>query len=223
MRKADGTFRTYDEMKAEGLELKYNGHADYFNTGMHEPDPNAGQGEARGAYMYGLNIAEVEVDPETGKATVVRYTVVADVGKIGNKLAVDGQAFGGTSHSIGIALTEDYFDVIKDKSILACGVPTILDIPDDFNAIYIETPRDPALTPFGSSGCSETFQSSGHMSVINAINDAAGVRIYDEPARPEKIKAALDAKARGEELKPEPYFFGTDFEDELQEIRDNPM
>jgi aldehyde oxidoreductase len=223
MRKPDGSFRTYDEMKAEGIEVKYTGHADYFNTGMHEPDVNRGQGEARGAYMYGLNICEVEVDPETGKATVVRYTVVADVGKIGNKLAVDGQAFGGTSHSIGIALTEDYFDVQKDKNILVCGVPTILDVPDDFNAIYVETPRDPALTPFGSSGCSETFQSSGHVSVINAIEDAAGVRIYEEPARPEKIKAALEAKARGEDLKPEPYFFGSDFEDELQEIINNPM
>ena len=223
MRKPDGSFRSYDEMKNEGIEIKYTGHADYFSTGMHEPDPNDGQGEARGAYMYGLNLCEVEVDPETGKATVVRYTVVADVGKIGNKLAVDGQAFGGTSHSIGIALSEDYFDVQKDKNMLVCGVPTILDIPDDFNAIYIETPRDPALTPFGSSGCSETFQSSGHVSVINGIYDAAGVRIYEEPARPEKIKAALEAKARGEELKPEPYFFGTDFEDELQEIIDNPI
>ena len=123
MRKPDGSFRSYDEMKNEGIEIKYTGHADYFSTGMHEPDPNDGQGEARGAYMYGLNLCEVEVDPETGKATVVRYTVVADVGKIGNKLAVDGQAFGGTSHSIGIALSEDYFDVQKDKNMLVCGVP----------------------------------------------------------------------------------------------------
>ena len=63
----------------------------------------------------------------------------------------------------------------------------------------------------------------GAIAVINGIADAAGVRIYDEPARPEKIKAALDAKARGEALKPEPYFFGTDFEDELEEIRNNPI
>src|SRR5699024_5439353 len=119
--------------------------------------------------------------------------------------------------------SDAYIYVPIDYYLMVCGLHTILYSPDDFNAIYIETPRDPALTPFGSSGCSETFQSSGHVSVINGIYDAAGVRIYEEPARPEKIKAALEAKARGEELKPEACFVGTDFEDELQEIIDNPI
>ena len=61
------------------------------------------------------------------------------------------------------------------------------------------------------------------MAVINAINNACGVRIYELPATPAKVKAALEAKERGEEIKPEPYFLGSDFEDAIEEVRNNPI
>jgi aldehyde oxidoreductase len=61
------------------------------------------------------------------------------------------------------------------------------------------------------------------MAVINAINNACGVRIYALPAKADKVKAAWEAKQRGEDLAPEPYFLGSDFEDELELIRANPM
>ena len=57
------------------------------------------------------------------------------------------------------------------------------------------------------------------MAVINAINNACGVRIYDLPARPAKLKAAWQAKQEGKDLKPAKYYLGKDFEDMLEEIR----
>jgi aldehyde oxidoreductase len=61
------------------------------------------------------------------------------------------------------------------------------------------------------------------MAVINAINNACGVRIYDLPALPAKVKAALDAKREGKDMTPPKYYLGPDFEDTLDEIRDNPI
>jgi aldehyde oxidoreductase len=222
MRKPDGTFRTYDEMVKEGIPTKYVGHTDHMS---HEIDPglnpNNGEGEKNSEFMYAVNVCLVEVSVDTGKTQVLRYTTAADVGTIGNKLAVDGQAYGGLSHSIGFALSEDYNAEKKHGNIAGCGIPTIDMIPDDFNIIYQETARP--LGPQGSAGCSENFQCSGHMAVINAINNACGARVYTLPATPDKVKAAYEKRQRGEDLTPAKYYLGTDFEEELEFIKANPM
>ena len=209
-------------MVAEGRPTKVIGHYDQMNMGIPPGlDPNTGEGDKDAAFMYAVNTCLVEVDVNTGKTTVLRYHTVADVGTVGNKLALDGQAYGGLSHSIGFALSEDFSDNNKHKNMVACGIPTIKDIPDDFSVEYLETPRPNG--PHGSAGASECFQSSGHMAVINAINDACGVRIYDLPAKPEKIKAAWAAKQEGKELKPAKYYLGTEFEDMMEDIQNNPI
>lgn len=111
---------------------------------------------------------------------------------------------------------------LKAGNMAYCGIPTIQVIPDDFNVIFDEkTPR--ANGPHGSSGCAEVFQCSNHMAVINAIDDACGVRIYDLPAKPDKIRAGWEALQRGESLTPPKYFLGSEFEDELEYIRENPI
>ena len=61
------------------------------------------------------------------------------------------------------------------------------------------------------------------MAVINAINNACGVRVYALPATPDKVKAGWEAKQRGEDLTPPKYFLGTDFEEELEMIKANPL
>jgi len=222
MRKADGSYRTYDEMAAEGIPVKYIGHYDQFDIGLsHGLDPNTGEGEKNPTYMYAVNTCLVEVDVETGNTKVLRYTTVADVGVIGNLLAVEGQGYGGLSHSIGFALSEEYHPEKKYGNIISCGVPAVTDIPDDFNLIFIENPRPAG--PHGSCGCSEDFQSSGHMAVINAIANATGVRVYDLPATPDKVKAGWEKLQRGEGLTPPAYFLGSNFEEELQFIKENPI
>ena len=223
MKKPDGTFRTYDEMVAEGIPTKYVGHVDNMNKGV-DPglDPNTGEGDKDGEWMYGVNTALVEVDVNTGKTKVLRFASCVDVGVVGNKLAVDGQAYGGISHSIGFALSEDYQDIKKHRNMISCGIPQANDIPDDIRVEYLETPRG-NMGAFGSSGCSEVFQSSGHMAVINAIDDATGCRIYELPATPDKVKAAWAAKQEGKELKPAKYYLGPDLDDALDEIASHPM
>jgi aldehyde oxidoreductase len=222
MRKDDESYRTYDEMVAEKIPTKYIGHYDQFDIGLPPGlDPNTGQGEKNPTYMYGVNLAQVEVDVKTGKTRVLKFTCVADVGVIGNRLSVEGQGYGGLSHAIGFALSEEYEALDKHANLVGCGVPTIDVIPDDINLIFNETPRPRG--PHGSCGCSEDFQSSNHMAVINAINNACGVRVFSLPATPDKVKAGWEAKQRGEDLTPEKYFLGSDFEEELELIKTNPL
>lgn len=223
MKKPDGTYRTYKEMIAEGLPTKFEAIQDNSTIPILAPmNPNTGEGSPSIDYTYALYMAEVEVDVETGKTTVLRFTCVDDVGVIGNILAVNGQAYGGISHSIGFALSEDYRDVKKHNNIYSCGIPYIKDIPDAINLIHCENHRK--LGPFGSSGASEAFQSGDHMAVINAVNNACGVRIYELPATPDKVKAGLDILAAGGEIKPpKKYFLGSDFYDEMEKIKANPV
>lgn len=223
MRKPDGTYRTYEEMKAEGIPTKYMGSWSCTSVeGLCRLDPNTGIGDPSPSYTYCLNLAEVEVDTATGKTTVIRFTCVDDVGKVGNLAAVNGQAYGGISHSIGFALSEDYSDVKRHTNIASCGVPYIKDIPDEINVIHYERPDE--VGPFGSSGASEAFQSSGHVAVLNAIKNACGVRIHEIPATPAKVKAGIDAIAAGKEPEvPSKYFLGSELYDELEDIKANPV
>ncbi|MCL1895464.1 MAG: molybdopterin-dependent oxidoreductase [Clostridiales bacterium] len=220
MRKPDGSFRTFDEMEAEGIETKYTGVFD--TTSITEDlDPNTGEGDPTPEYNYALFLSEVEVDTATGKATVLSMKMVYDIGEIGSLQAVEGQGYGSLAHSIGYALSEDYIDDKNHGSLVRCGFLYADDIPDDLYLESVVTERQSA--PFGSVGCCEGFQAAGHAAVINAISNAAGVRIYDYPARPEKIKAAMEAKAQGKDMAPAPYFLGSDLHDTLDEIASSPV
>jgi aldehyde oxidoreductase len=189
MRKPDGTFRTYAEMVAEKIPLRYSGK---WTASVATNCDTNGQGSPFSHYMYALFMAEVEVDAKTGKARVVGMTTVEDIGKINNRLVVDGQIYGGIAQGIGLALSEDFEDIHKHTNMLACGLPFARDIPDKFDIYYVETPRD--YGPFGASGSGEAPLTSPHASVINAIYNATGVRIRELPARPEKILAGLKAR-----------------------------
>lgn len=223
MHRDDGTFRTYDEMVKEGIPTKHEGrYMTLVTPGLSRLDPNTGIGDPTPAFTYALNLAEVAVDTRTGKTIVTGFTCVADVGKIGNIDAVNGQAYGGISHSIGFALSENYEDVTKHTNIAASGVPYIKDIPDNIKVLYHES--DDKTGPFGSSGASEAFQSSGHVAVLNAIYNACGVRIFEMPATKEKVKAGLEIiESGGKIIPPEKYFLGSDLYDELENIKANPV
>jgi aldehyde oxidoreductase len=189
MRKADGTFRTYDEMVAENLPLHYDGKwAASACTGC---DAETGQGNPFAIYMYEIFMPEVEVDMKTGKAKVVKFTTIADIGTITNKTTTDGQIYGGLAQGIGLALTEDFDDLKKHTSLVGCGLPFIQDIPDDMEIIYNISPREHG--PYGAAGVGEGPLTAPHPAILNAIYHATGVRLYAVPALPERIKAGLEA------------------------------
>jgi aldehyde oxidoreductase len=223
MLKPDGTLRSCEEMIAEGIPTRYeNQFLNQEFDNLADLDPNNGVGNPTPDYTFAMFLAEVEVEMATGKTTVVGFHTVCDVGTVGNIAAVNGQVFGGMSHTIGFALTENYDDVKKHSNPLGAGIPTIKEIPDNLTAVHLENWRP--QNPFGSSGASEAFQSSGHVAVINAINNAVGVRVSELPATPQKVKAGLETLAAGGKIEPpKKYFLGSDFWEEIDNVRANPV
>jgi aldehyde oxidoreductase len=186
LKKADGTYKTYDEMVKEGQLVKFHGK---WTASMNSNCDENGQGNPFAVYMYGAFLAEVSVNTKTGKTTVDGMTVMADAGTINNQLVVDGQIYGGVAQGIGLALSEDFEDIEKHSTMLGAGIPYAKDIPDKFDIYYFNYPREHG--PFGAAGVGELPLTSPHVSIINAIYNATGVRIRHLPARPEKVLAGL--------------------------------
>jgi aldehyde oxidoreductase len=184
-------------------------------------DPNTGQGRDLGTYVYGLAMAEVAVDMHTGKTEVLKMTLNADVGVVGSRQAVDGQMYGGIAQSIGLALQENLDDLKKHTTLLGAGIPQIKDIPDNIEINYFENPR--THCPQGSSGCAEMPLTGVHPSIINAIYNATGVRIRQLPATPDKVKAGIEALKTGADMSSIPWNLGIDFEQHMENIRNNPI
>ncbi len=187
MKKSNGGYRTYEQMKEEKIPVSYTGN--WTSSMCNACDMETAQGNPFCTYMYGLFMAEVAVDTTTGKTKVEGYTAFADVGKINSRLAVDGQMYGGIAQGIGLALSEDFEDLKKHTSLKACGIPYAKDIPDKMEIHYIESPRPDG--PFGAAGVGELPLTSTHVAVVNAIADATGARVKSLPALPEKVLAAM--------------------------------
>lgn len=193
MRKGDGTLRSYAEMKADGLETYYEGTYATSDV-VTSIDPKTLQFNPYAAYMYGAYIAEVDVDISTGETTVVRMTGAYDAGKIANKTVVEGQAYGGLLQGIGLALSEDFEDFHTQTTLMKNGFPTIDKVPDALELHFLETPRPNSV--FGCSGIGEVVTAGPHASVMNAIADATGARLYRMPAYPERVLEAIKSKAK---------------------------
>ncbi|MDP4178529.1 MAG: molybdopterin-dependent oxidoreductase [Bacillota bacterium] len=189
LKKDDGTYRTYDEMIAEKLPVKYDGQ---WTAPCTACDVHTGQGNPFPVYMYGVLMAEVEVDTTTGKAKVEKLVMVSDCGTIINKTVLEGQLYGGLVQGIGLALSEDFEDLKKHVTLTACGIPQIKDVPDDILLIHQETKRP--LGPYGAAGAGEMPLSAPHAAISNAIFNAVGVRMTKLPALPEKVLTAIKEK-----------------------------
>ncbi len=186
MRKPEGGFHDYASLKAATGETLYKGT---FTAQAEHCDPETGKGAPFQFYMYGLFLAEVAVEVATGKTTVEKFTMAADIGSVNNRAVTDGQIYGGLIQGLGLALTEDYEDLKKHSTMAGAGIPYIKDAPDNMEIIYVETPRPGG--PFGASGVGEIPVCGPHPAIINAIDDACGARVRHLPARPEKVLAAM--------------------------------
>jgi len=144
---------------------------------------------------FGVHVCDVEIDPETGHVTVLRYTAAQDVGKAIHPAYVEGQIQGGVAQGVGWALNEEYiFDragKMENAGFLDYRVPVASDLPM-IDAIMVEVanPRH----PFGAKGVGEVPIVPPLAAVANAVRGAIGVRMTDLPLSPPKIRAALDAK-----------------------------
>jgi CO/xanthine dehydrogenase Mo-binding subunit len=141
---------------------------------------------------FGTHIVDVEVDPDTGKVTLLRYTVVQDVGKAINPMQVEGQLAGGTTQGIGWALYEGY-DYAADgrmtnPTLLDYKLPTALDVPS-FETVLVEVPYPDH--PFGARGVGEMPIVPPPAAIANAIYAAIGHRVYALPMSPARILESM--------------------------------
>lgn len=191
IRKPDGSYLTYEEMAEDNMPMRYSG---VWTSPTEIGDPDTGQGNPIVNYMYGAFMAEVTVDTKTGKVSVDKMTLVADIGKVNNQNVTDGQLYGGIAQGIGFALSEDFEDLHKHTNMVKCGIPYAKDVPDEIELIYLETPRPSG--PFGASGVGELPNTAPHAAIINAIYWATGARVRELPAYPEKVLTALKSLNR---------------------------
>jgi CO/xanthine dehydrogenase Mo-binding subunit len=167
-----------------------------FGTDTTGLDPVDGAGRPWQAYVFGCQVAEVEVDTVTGEVQVLGIWAAHDVGRAVNPQGVEGQIEGGIVQALGQGLMEDY--VLADGHTSTSGfakyiLPTSLDVPR-VNSIIIED-HDP-IGPLGVKGIGEPAMVPTIPAVMNAIYDAVGVRILDLPATPEKVLMGIRAKER---------------------------
>jgi CO/xanthine dehydrogenase Mo-binding subunit len=161
------------------------------HTGL---SPEDGSGTPWQAYVFGCQVAEVEVDTSTGEVQVLGVWAAHDVGRAVNPRGVEGQIEGGIVQALGQGLMEDYRLAqgrTTTPSFAKYILPTSLDVPH-VTSVIVED-HDP-IGPLGVKGIGEPAMVPTIPAVMNAIYDAIGVRVTSLPATPERILEALAKK-----------------------------
>ena len=159
-------------------------------------DRETGQGNAYSNYSFATQLAEVEVDTETGKVEVLRVIAATDVGKAINPLSVEGQIEGGVVMGVGYALTEEVKQekgYVKTENLGEYMIPTSLDIPD-IETHIVEVPISSG--PYGAKGVGEPALIPTTPAILNAIANALDVRVTDLPANLENLHRLIREKER---------------------------
>ena len=143
------------------------------------------------------NVVDVEVDPETGKVTILRFTAVQDAGKAIHPSYVEGQMQGGSVQGIGWALNEEYYmddaGRMTNTSLLDYRMPVALDLPM-IDTVIVEV-ANPGH-PFGVRGVGEANIVPPPAAVADAIRSATGVRMNRLPMNPGAVNKAVLEQAR---------------------------
>jgi CO/xanthine dehydrogenase Mo-binding subunit len=138
---------------------------------------------------------DVEVDPETGKVEILRYTAAQDVGTAVHPSYVEGQMQGGAQQGIGMALSEEYVynqeGRMVNSTLLDYRMMTSLDLPM-IETILVEVPNPGH--PYGVRGVGEVPIVPPLATIANAIRDAAGIRVTQLPASPTRLLEQLLAQ-----------------------------
>jgi CO/xanthine dehydrogenase Mo-binding subunit len=147
---------------------------------------------------FGAHICDLEVDPETGRSTVVRYTAIQDVGKAVHPSFVEGQMQGGAAQGIGWALNEEYIfnadGAMENAGFLDYRMPVASDLPM-IDTVIVEVANP--LHPYGVRGVGEVPIVPPLGAVANAMRDATGIRFTELPLSPPRVLSALRMAERG--------------------------
>ena len=141
---------------------------------------------------FAAHVVDVEVDPETGKVDILRYTAAQDVGKAVHPSYVEGQIQGGVAQGVGWALNEEYYyaedGTLRNTGFLDYRMPTCLDLPM-IETILVEV-ANPGH-PIGIRGVGEVPIIPPPAAIANAIYRATGVRMTELPMSPAKVAKAI--------------------------------
>jgi aerobic carbon-monoxide dehydrogenase large subunit len=173
--------------------VPHNYPLDKLEPGLNE---NAFYDPTNFTYPSGTYICEVEVDPDTGKTKVERFTAVDDFGNIINPMIVEGQVHGGLAQGLGQALLEGC--VYDDSGQLLTGSYMDYAMPraDDLPSFQIDHTNTPCThNPLGVKGCGEAGAIGSPAAFMNALTDALGVRDLAMPATPERVWRAANGMA----------------------------
>lgn len=155
------------------------------------------QTNPRSAYSFAAQVAEVEVDVETGEVELIGLTAVHDLGRVINPMAARGQVEGAVAQGIGFALTEDMRaegGKVRNASFKRYDILRAPDMPD-IAVEFVES--DDPHGPFGAKGLAEPALIPTAPAIANAIYDAVGVRMTELPITADKFMRALDQKRSG--------------------------
>jgi CO/xanthine dehydrogenase Mo-binding subunit len=172
----------------QGISLK---ETATFTAPRCEYDIKTSQGTTYLQYTYGAVTAEVEVDIETGQVSVLRMVTAYDVGKAINPLSLEGQIDGGTVQGLGYATMEKLIHrngVVINPNLADYYIPTSLDVPE-IKSILVERPGH--LGPYGAKAIGEPPVVLPAPAIINAIENAIGVRLDELPATPDRVLKGL--------------------------------
>lgn len=143
---------------------------------------------------FATHVVDVEVDPDTGKVEILRYTAAQDAGRAIHPSYVEGQIQGGVVQGIGWALNEEYFmsddGIMMNSSLLDYRMPTSLDLPM-IDTLVVEVPNP--LHPYGVRGVGEVPIVPPLAAIANAIFHATGVRMTELPMNPSSVASAIKA------------------------------
>lgn len=212
---------SYEELEARGGRVFVKGHMEkgipfkeavriysyagnsmpLVGRGYYEPDTEPGtelvkkEGQFSPTYAFIAQVAEVKVDKETGEVKILKLITADECGQPLNPLNVEGQVDGSAVGGTGLACFEDIphsNGQYLNTSFLDYLLPTALDAPVETRGLEMKT-IDPK-GPFGAKEAGEGVMVPTAPAIANAIYDAIGVRIYDLPITPDKIKKAMGKK-----------------------------
>lgn len=184
------------EYRDSGKQMPLVGRG-YYDPPTEDLDRNTGEGNFSIAYGFSIQIAEVEVDIETGKVTVLKVIAAHDCGKVINPLILNGQSEGSISMAIGTALFEE-ISYSEEGKVLQTSyadyrLPSVWQETES-DTIWVES-IDPH-GPYGAKGITEVIAIPATAAIANAVYDAIGVRIKKTPLLPWKILHGLKEKNR---------------------------
>ena len=182
---------THAAFTAAGRPTRYVGNKSTVETAP--LDPATGQGPSAESDVHAIQLAEVEVNVETGEVRLIKMTAAVDAGPIINPNNLEGQMEGGMDMGVGYALRERYV-AGQTMDWRTFAFPT-MKTAFDMAVITRETPRRRGT--LGATGVGEMAMVSTAPAVINAIYNACGVWVTDLPATPDKVKAALMEAGKG--------------------------